>query len=812
MATALAPYRVARESLGARIRTAVLGFLAARTMPLWGNAGWSIVRGTQPTSFQGTGAEVRREGWERHAVVQACIRAIAQLIAAVPIEAYRKLGDGDTETIAKHPSTDLLNAPRASLSGYELRSRLGVQFLMYGNGIWILERRASGGPPVRIRPISAEALQFAYLDTETDDIVAYDWRDLQGKVHAKEPVENVVHFRDLTAGEGLFGYPRLAAALLPLGADAEASQYVRQVVTNHGVPGMVVLTEHAASQDDLAAAEQRWHEKMTVRGQRGRTKFVAGVKDVKPIGFDLSMLEFPDLRRVSREDICAAAGVDPRIIGISSASKDAGLSGQQYREARFKLIQQTVLPVMKAIESTLDLWYMPEFGDVYARFSPDVLSELTEDETLTSARMVSEVGAKIRTVEEARETIGLPAAMKKTDSYPGGMQVGAAAENAQAMVDATLEATRNPPPLGGTNGAGDDTREAPAETITRHRGTKVLKRSTRLSGEQRAMLWGMFDTRARKSEAPYEREARIRFASEADDVRRILLESAPAEARATATDPSRADPYLAAAELLIYANYAAGGIYYEAWRERFTGIVTHSVNAGGQSVAGAVGLDFTLETPRVQAAIRRRVTKLAGNVCKTTVDSIRGAVAAARASGMGLEEAARLIEETTFGEITRSRARTIARTETVGAMNEGELLAAKLSGVVHSKEWLTQRDAKVRESHAAIDGERVDIGAAFSNGLQHPGDPSGPPEDVINCRCTLLYHDEGAPAETTVQQDGRRIDTSTVPHAGPAVRLEVHPPRTVGKRRVVLTKPDGSKWTAEIDTEQLAVADVQGVE
>jgi uncharacterized protein with gpF-like domain len=70
--------------------------------------------------------------------------------------------------------------------------------------------------------------------------------------------------------------------------------------------------------------------------------------------------------------------------------------------------------------------------------------------------------------------------------------------------------------------------------------------------------------------------------------------------------------------------------------------------------------------------------------------------------------------------------------------------------VIGSKEWLTQQDDRVRDSHAEIDGETVGLDDVFSNGLECPGDENGDPEDVINCRCSLLYHsDEPLDADDT---------------------------------------------------------------
>ena len=84
-----------------------------------------------------------------------------------------------------------------------------------------------------------------------------------------------------------------------------------------------------------------------------------------------------------------------------------------------------------------------------------------------------------------------------------------------------------------------------------------------------------------------------------------------------------------------------------------------------------------------------------------------------------------------------------ARTMVTGAENRGRLDSYKKlsdNGIVMRKVWLATNDHRTRDSHRAINGEEQEIGKNFSNGLECPGDPHGRPEEVWNCRCTLVTH------------------------------------------------------------------------
>lgn len=138
-----------------------------------------------------------------------------------------------------------------------------------------------------------------------------------------------------------------------------------------------------------------------------------------------------------------------------------------------------------------------------------------------------------------------------------------------------------------------------------------------------------------------------------------------------------------------------------------------------------------------QEAVRRRIQQ----VTETTRRQIVGAVDRGYREGSTLPEVASSIRGI-IPAIARFRADTIARTETHGAANFGSNEAAKLTGLPLKKEWLAAEDERTRDTHKEADGqirgqdEAFDVGGAS---LMFPGDPSGPPEEVVNCRCTLGY-------------------------------------------------------------------------
>jgi len=258
------------------------------------NGGWSVVRGNNPTQHIREGKSVRELGFEAHAIVNACVRIVADQIATVPLEAYTMTTPGDVTLVPQSPLQALLDQPAPQLSGFTFRRALATHVQLYGNAYAVI-RRAGTSPtsrPIGLRMLHPERLLQVQVDTVSDEIVGYTWTDSNGR-QVTSPWTDVIHVKDLTVDpDGWFGFPRGISALMDIATDGEASKYVRQVVTNSGIPALIMLAEAGASREDLERAETAWQDKMVTRGGRGRTRFMGGIKSVEVVGHSLADLEF----------------------------------------------------------------------------------------------------------------------------------------------------------------------------------------------------------------------------------------------------------------------------------------------------------------------------------------------------------------------------------------------------------------------------------------------------------------------------------------------------------------------------------------
>lgn len=167
-------------------------------------------------------------------------------------------------------------------------------------------------------------------------------------------------------------------------------------------------------------------------------------------------------------------------------------------------------------------------------------------------------------------------------------------------------------------------------------------------------------------------------------------------------------------------------------KETFIPVITDILERAGK--ASLMGDKFEI-TGNIASWLDNKAEIFAKRINETTFEELKTQLNIGVNEGETLSQLADRVEQT-YKDIERARALTITRTETQGSMQKGKFEAYNQYGM-NIKIWVAVMDANTRDSHAYLDGMEVPINMPFENGLQYPGDPSGPAEEIINCRCTI---------------------------------------------------------------------------
>lgn len=99
-----------------------------------------------------------------------------------------------------------------------------------------------------------------------------------------------------------------------------------------------------------------------------------------------------------------------------------------------------------------------------------------------------------------------------------------------------------------------------------------------------------------------------------------------------------------------------------------------------------------------------------------------------------------LRKTTDYGDVSEGQVDRITRWISTYATNAGTVQGSNAAGR-SGKRWVTMGDDAVRESHEPLDGQVRPVGGTFDVAgyrLAYPGEPVGPPEIWINCRCVAM--------------------------------------------------------------------------
>jgi len=170
----------------------------------------------------------------------------------------------------------------------------------------------------------------------------------------------------------------------------------------------------------------------------------------------------------------------------------------------------------------------------------------------------------------------------------------------------------------------------------------------------------------------------------------------------------------------------------ERWDRELAGDIlaeaTGITKAAALSALDGMGVDPSeYSTERTKAFLKTVAQRIAAQVNAATESALVEAMASDDPEAVAH----------VFDVAEESRAEKSGMTAAATFIGFGMVEAARQTRPAAMKRWHVN-SKNPRSSHSAINGEEVPIEDDFSNGLKWPGSFSGDPDDVANCRCSVV--------------------------------------------------------------------------
>ena len=380
--------------------------------------------------------QLSEEAYTKNAIAFRCISEISKGASAVPY--MLKAGDIVFET---HPILNLIDRPNPLQSHSEFFEAIFSYLLLSGN-CYILKVGADIGTPKELHLLRPDRIKIKGSGKPIPESYEYV---INGRVHQVYPIEESTGNSDLkqiklfNPLDDYYGMSPLQPAAVEIDQHNMSSNHNINLLSNGARPsgaikfepkddaGIPVNLTESQRQQILSDLSNRF----TGTANAGRPMLLEGSFSYIPMGLTPKDMDFINLKHMAATDIAMCFGVPSQLVGVPDAQTYANVA-----EARLALYEETIIPHLRKIESDLNEWLVPMFGEgLNFCFDIDKIPALAERTRRTYENVNSAVAQGIMTRNEAREAIGLSPLEGADDLYisatlfPLGSEAPPAPEN-----------------------------------------------------------------------------------------------------------------------------------------------------------------------------------------------------------------------------------------------------------------------------------------------------------------------------------------------------------------------------------------------
>ena len=618
--------------------------------------------------------------------LQAVVNFLANSVAQLPLKVYIRNGESERERDRDSKAARVLWKPNADQTSFEFFRALMVEYWVFGSVfVWILPDPDSE-TNVQLRIVPTE-----WLQPNTEGKGPYAPNTIRicatnGGTAVDVPREEFVQFRTYSAGSPGGYLSPISALRQTLAEQVEAGRFRRQLWRSSGrLNAQIIRPKDVQPWDEKT--RQSWidmfRESWGPNGSKaGSIPLMEDGMEIKPFQTSFKESEWAQSVTLSREAVAAAYGVNPSLIWHSST--------QTYASAKDNaraLYAECLGPVIQMLQQRINAFLLPMLDadpNTYVEF--DMTEKLKGSFEERASIYQSACGGPYLTRDEVRAELNLaPLPDGQGEQIITPLNV---TEGGQASPQDTQGDPYNYP---GEDNNSKKLEPCGCKSCKDAEELRIKGRSDKEDDEKVADVLAAFFKRQARSVLP-------KIGAEPEDF----------------WDGKRWDKELT---------------------EDLEPVLVSIADKHGKAAAETLGSEYVTE--KTTAYLHTAASKRAEKINEGTLKAINKELNRELEDDEDEPDISKVYEtrENNSGALGKAAAGAIA-SFAIGeaahqAISEG---APRVVGRIVEKEWVTGENA--RESHQAMNGERVPIDADFSNGQHWPGEDIGDPSESCGCNCT----------------------------------------------------------------------------
>jgi HK97 family phage portal protein len=694
-------------------------------------------------SFHDSFEDYAKDGYERNAIIHMAIAYKQRALAQAPLRPFE--GNFQQYQLAdmKHPSWAWCLRPNEHQSGMEFMQQAICYLDLSGNNYIFIDKDRDGTVkalhnlrPDRVKLAFKQGKFLGYYYIPDGEPLEKGIPILPDRMmHIKYP-----NPRDPYEGQGYGLSP-----IMPMAQPADVDNFITKFLHKYFATGITTLgalvSPRVVSEADRAIYRDMWMEMYGGVDNWARPMFLDEGMDWKPFQPPFKDIDFGVIDKRGEARLLGPLGVNGILLGLPGAMERSTYNN--IREVQRDFWETTFNPQLLLFQVEF-INMLTSADGVFPMFDTSDVPALQRDlpPMVDSSVKLIQVGMPPYI---AYQTVGL-----KVQRYPGDeiarvpLSLQPVGTPAPALPSTTPQSTEETPAEEG----GDMEEAVPDQEDVAQADDPLLDLKT-WTPEEKAIIWKAQDNLARSYEGAFAEAAYAQFKRDHAEIEAILNQQ---------VEKSRQQKSTAnwlEAERLVREYLDTVGL--PRWKATFYPLQVALVNDVANFWMADIGLAFDVVNIEGMMWFQEYQLTFAQPINLTTSDNIHNLLQQGQLEGWSIETMSNhlsdIFQQYMTGKLTpedfewfsarmpQYRRDLIARTETTRLSNSGSYNLLRNWGV-DEKEWLAAMDDRVRDTHAAMNGQVKPMSDPFESPsgqqLMQPGDPKADLSETANCRCTLL--------------------------------------------------------------------------